>query len=437
VQFWSAQANGCELPGCTTATVTLPGGTSEVTTTIDYTYDPLYRLTNADYSTGDSYQYAYDSVGNRLTQESFVHGLSSSVTYNYDVANRLTDADGVPYAYDDNGNLLSDGVNTYVYDSANRLTSVNGTGSYTYNGLGDRLSQDGVNYTLDLNAGLTQVLSDGTTSYTYGLGRISQQGESTPEYFLGDALGSVRQLVNNAGDVTLGKSYDPYGNVIQSSGNGQSTYGFTGETSDANGLIYLRARYYNPAQGRFFQQDPWDGDSNIPATLNPYLYGFNNPLRYTDPSGKNPLAAVLAIAGVMGLGVAAGQLYGYCSYTWAMAGKCGCDAQKDAESLGKENWIRMHALMGGIAAIAMPVLAYAAEAHYAAAIIIGAGSLSYSVWDTAKLRDVVYKEGAGWNPCTISRAVMDLSFAIFGTKNLISGLSRWAASGMALSLGGA
>ena len=52
---------------------------------------------------------------------------------------------------------------------------------------------DGVptNYTLDLNAGLTQVLSDGTTTYTYGLGRISQQSGSTPEYFLSDALGSA------------------------------------------------------------------------------------------------------------------------------------------------------------------------------------------------------------------------------------------------------
>jgi hypothetical protein len=87
-----------------------------------------------------------------------VKGLSSMVNYTYDIANRLADVDGVPYVYDANGNLLNDGQNTYAYDSANRLTSVNGTGSYVYNGLGDRLSQDGVNYTLDLNAGLTQVL---------------------------------------------------------------------------------------------------------------------------------------------------------------------------------------------------------------------------------------------------------------------------------------
>ena len=147
---------------------------------------------------------------------------------------------------------MNDGVNTYIYDSASRLISVNGTSLYSYNGLGDRLSQtvDGqvTNYTLDLNTGLTQVLDDGTNTYTYGLRRIFQQSGSTPEYFLGDALGSTRQLTNSAGEVTSAKSYDPYGVVTQTIGAGQSAYGYTGEQQDAaSGMVYLRARYYNVA----------------------------------------------------------------------------------------------------------------------------------------------------------------------------------------------
>ncbi|MBI5950997.1 MAG: hypothetical protein HY865_05025 [Chloroflexi bacterium] len=110
--------------------------------------------------------------------------------------------------------------------------------------MGDRLSQNGVNYTLDLNTGLTQVLSDGTTTYTYGLGRISQQQGTAPEYFLGDALGSVRQLTSQTGAVTYAASYSPYGEVSQAGGAGQSAYGFTGEMQDG-GLVYLRARYCN------------------------------------------------------------------------------------------------------------------------------------------------------------------------------------------------
>ena len=82
---------------------------------LGYTYDPLYRLTAADYSTGDSYRYAYDSVGNRLQQQTSVNSLQSTVNYHYDVANRLAGVDNVNYAWDANGNLLSDGTNDYTY----------------------------------------------------------------------------------------------------------------------------------------------------------------------------------------------------------------------------------------------------------------------------------------------------------------------------------
>ncbi len=64
--------------------------------------------------------------------------------------------------------------------------------SFQYNGLGDRIAQNNVHYTLDLNAGLTQVLSDGMDTYLYGLDRVAQQQGSTSEYYLADALSSVR-----------------------------------------------------------------------------------------------------------------------------------------------------------------------------------------------------------------------------------------------------
>lgn len=73
--------------------------------TIDYMYDPLYRLTEANYSTGAFYHYVYDAVGNRLTQET---GLGTT-NYTYDIVNRLTSVNGVNYTWDNNGNLLNDG----------------------------------------------------------------------------------------------------------------------------------------------------------------------------------------------------------------------------------------------------------------------------------------------------------------------------------------
>ena len=76
------------------------------------------------------------------------------------------------YQWDDNGNLLNDGVNSHDYDSANRQISFSGGGNtvmYAYSGLGNRLQEtvNGVTttFTVDLNTGLTQALSDGTNSY--------------------------------------------------------------------------------------------------------------------------------------------------------------------------------------------------------------------------------------------------------------------------------
>jgi len=157
--------------------------------------------------------------------------------------------------------------------------------SYPYNGLGDRLSQNRVNYTLDLNAGLTQVLSDSENTYTYGIGRISQQNRAATEYFLGDALGSVRQLVDAAGQITLVKSYEPYGSVVSSVGSGASAYGFTGEQQDVSGLVYLRARYYAPWDGRFVSRDVWEGVSTRPVSYHRWVYVSANPVNAVDPSG--------------------------------------------------------------------------------------------------------------------------------------------------------
>ncbi len=230
------------------------------------------------------FTYTYDAVGNRLTQTI----ITNTTVYTYDIANRLINVGGVAQTWDNNGNLLNDGVFTYTYDSANRpITIKQGTTltyTYNYNGLGDRVKQivNGVptTYTLDLNAGLTQVLVDGTNTYLYGNGRIAQQSITTTAYFLGDALGSVRQLANASGAVTLAKSYQPYGSVLSSAGTASSMYGWAGEQADNTGLVFLRARYYAPGVGRFITADPSWQESNL------YQYAASNPIMFSDPTGE-------------------------------------------------------------------------------------------------------------------------------------------------------
>jgi RHS repeat-associated protein len=171
------------------------------------------------------------------------------------------------------------------------------TTTYTYNGDGDRVAQtvdDGVNpalttaYVLDTAVPLTMVLSEttgpDTIYYLHGLGLVAQSDGADTEYFAYDGLGSVRQVTDATGGVLLAQTFDPYGNAyartLDAEWTGGARFGFTGEYTDANGLLFLRARYYNPLAGRFFQMDPSRQE------MNPYQYSMGNPILYTDPSGN-------------------------------------------------------------------------------------------------------------------------------------------------------
>jgi RHS repeat-associated protein len=222
--------------------------------------------------------------------------------YTYDPANRLTSVNGQAVQWDDNGNMLADGQAVYTYNTANKLVGVTkGTSSivYAYSGLGDRLRQiaDGVttDYTLDINAGLTQVLQDNTNKYVYGnpsagsgqASRIAQIAETQTGYFLPDALGSMRQMTDPSADLTLARAYDPYGNIVSSSGAGETVYGYTGEMQ-SGGLVHLRARDYASQLGRFTSRDTWEGDEKLPNSFNKWSYGYSNPFKYVDPTGNQP-----------------------------------------------------------------------------------------------------------------------------------------------------
>ncbi len=62
--------------------------------------------------------------------------------------------------------------------------------------------------------------------------------------------------------------------------------GFAGEWRDATGLINLRTRAYDPVLGRFIGRDSFSGIAGAPQTGNRYSYGLDNPMRFTDPSGR-------------------------------------------------------------------------------------------------------------------------------------------------------
>ncbi len=222
------------------------------------------------------HHHTYDLAGNRT--EVWENGAPVA-NLSYNDANQV-----IGWSYDAAGNLLSDGTSSRSYDALNRLVAQAGT-SYTYNGDGVLVSDGTTTYAQDLAAPLSQVLTDGTANYLYGHDRLRALGGP---WYVGDALGSVRQTLDDAGGVVGSVQYDPWG--VPTAGTPQP-FGFTGELHSA-GQVYLRARWYAPGQGRFVSEDPFAGFPEIPYSLHAYQYGYSNPVRWTDPTGENPLACV-------------------------------------------------------------------------------------------------------------------------------------------------
>jgi RHS repeat-associated protein len=188
---------------------------------------------------------------------------------------------------------------TYAYNQAEDVTSVTRPkegevpaieDTYGYNGDGLRTSQTiGVTTTYlawDVAQSLPVILNDGTNSYIFGpTGAPVEQisGGGTVLYIHHDQQGSTRLLTNTTGENAGSTTYDTYGNVIEHKGANTSALGYGGQYTDGDtGLIYLRARYYEPATAQFISADP-----AVERTLERYGYGGADPVNRADPTGTD------------------------------------------------------------------------------------------------------------------------------------------------------
>jgi RHS repeat-associated protein len=130
-------------------------------------------------------------------------------------------------------------------------------------------------------------------TYIYGNSQILAQHNgsySAPRYFyLHDRLGSVRLVINSAGDVNNTYTYNPFGEMFatECAESVSNPLKFTGQWFDSEtGQYYLRARMYDPQLMRFTSIDPAFGKFEEPLTLHRYLYCGNDPLNRLDLTGE-------------------------------------------------------------------------------------------------------------------------------------------------------
>lgn len=312
----------------------------------NYTYDVRNQLVQ-----DNSKNYTYDLMGNRQT----ITDSSGTTKYSYDTtgdANRLIsitypDKHTIQFQYDANGNVIKQidsvqGTTLYAYDSDDYFTKATLPSGATVQYQYDKI--------LKLRTARIETSPSGVqtvTKFTYSgdklVSETDQNGKILRSYnwdnneklisiSLPDSTGTLKtftyqknlkddatQLTDQSGNIVAEYQYDAWGNVLNSKTTAKSTINnldklnprlYSSYWYDSTlGLYFMKTRMYNSTIGRFLSKDANIGGSSL--SQNPYIYCYNNPVRYIDPSGKIPSGvAVLAgeYAGVLPEGLLAGPI---------------------------------------------------------------------------------------------------------------------------------
>lgn len=257
----------------------------------EYEYDERERLKK-----GAGTSFEYDAANNPTKL--------GETTLKYDAASQLEEAGSTKYAFNSVGQRTeadpaSGPTTTYGYDQAGNLVSVDRSAEgevakieddYAYDGSGLRASQtisgSKAQFAWDVSGELPLLLYDGTSYYLYGPDGLpfEQIASETATYLHHDHLGSTRLITNASGEAKGKYTYSPYGSVLEHTGSATTQLGFGGQyRNQSTGLIYLRARTYDPATAQFLSVDPI-----VDQTGEAYGYAGGDPVNFGDPSGMQP-----------------------------------------------------------------------------------------------------------------------------------------------------
>jgi RHS repeat-associated protein len=244
---------------------------------------------------GATENYSYESATGNLD-------IKAGVDLNYTDANHkhaVTNAGTNTYLYDANGNQITRTVNGQTfnlgYDAENRMVSVTGpsmNASFVYDGDGARVKSTINGVTTSFVGQHYEVTNNVATKYYFaGTSRIAMQTGSTLTYLLTDHLNSTSITTNSTGGLVSELRYKPWGETRFTSGTTSTKYQYTGQFSYESdfGLMFYNARFYDSQLGRFTSADTIIPGAGNSSAWDRYAYTLNNPLKYTDPTGHDPI----------------------------------------------------------------------------------------------------------------------------------------------------
>ena len=255
-----------------------------------------HRLTNIEIDGNESHNIIYDNLGN--------------ISFKYDA-----------------GSMIYNSTNPYtvrMITDVSDITSFGGSQDVTYTSFDKvkSISQDNKNLHISYGADrqrVRQTLNVGEVSKTkryftpryetistggttkkihyltsstglFAIFALDSNNSGTMSYVIKDHQGSLNATVTGGavshyGFDAWGRRRDPqtlsYDNVSTSIDRGYTLH----EHYDEFGLINMNGRLYDPLVGRMLSPDIVIQDEQNSQAYNRYSYCFNNPLRFTDPSG--------------------------------------------------------------------------------------------------------------------------------------------------------
>ncbi|MEH0936263.1 RHS repeat-associated core domain-containing protein [Micromonospora psammae] len=317
------------------------GGTTPAETQC-YAYDGLVRLTEAWTATdscatmptdanksmvgnsigsGSAYwtSWLVNAIGNRTQQveHSLTGGTDTTTTYNYDgngqnkphTLTSTTRSGGstgtTSYTYDAAGNTTgrsaAQGSQTLTWDDAGKLTGItggtSGDNTFVYDADGNLLLQKepgkttlylpGQQHTLNTATGVV----NGNRYYALpGGGSCIRSGSGTAYTFaVADHQGTPHLYLDSTAQNPIWRQYTPYGGPRGAAVTAPDNRGFLDKPMSSTGLTIIGARAYDPTVGRFTSVDPVI-DVKDPQQWNPYAYGHNSPIVWSDPTGMKDCA---------------------------------------------------------------------------------------------------------------------------------------------------